>query len=189
MLIPAVSQSLVRASKRRKDSLDGLERVQYVSLLLSVIPPSSYTDAELQRLVNLEIRKAFTRSESLSFESIARYLVWMPYYKVQFEYRRSENELVQRFGETARSETAINAMFCGCAQSQDDFILLFRPNYLKHSTIGRSPLSEEVTGQAFHIDLDGFLSGFLKRRWLRRLRCWISLSWIAWFTRRKAMRG
>lgn len=132
--------------------------------LLSVVPPSSYNEAELQKLINSEIRKTFKRSESPSFEGIAsKSLVWMPYYKVQFEYKRSDKELVQQFGDTVRSETAINAMFCGCAQSHDDFLLLFRPNYLKYSMIARPPLPGEVTGQAFHIDLDAFLSDFLKR--------------------------
>ncbi len=132
--------------------------------LLSVIPPSSYNEAELQKLVSSEIRKAFTRSEGPTLEgSASKILVWMPYYRVQFEYKRSEKELVQQFGETARSETAINAMFCGCVQSHDDSLLLFRPNYLKYGMIARSPLSGEVTGQAFHIDLDVFLLGFLKR--------------------------
>ncbi len=132
--------------------------------VLSVVPPSSYSEAELQKLVGSETRKVFTRSESPPSEGFAgKNLVWMPYYRVQFDYKRSEKELVQQFGETARSETAINAMFCGCAESHDDSLLLFRPNYLKYSTTAYSPLPDEVTGQALQIDLDAFLSGFLKR--------------------------
>jgi hypothetical protein len=110
------------------------------------------------------MRKKLTQFGSAPLErGASKSLVWMPYYRVQFEYRRSEKELVQQFGETARSETAINAMFCGCARSEDDFFLLFRPNYLKYSMITYSPLLGEVTGPTFNIDLNVFLSSFLKR--------------------------
>jgi hypothetical protein len=135
-----------------------------VNQVLSVVPPSSYNEAELDKLVSSETKRAFARSKSPLIENIAsKHLVWMPYYRVEFEYRRSEKEVAQQFGETARSETAINAMFCRCAQSHDDSLLLFRPNYLKHSTIAYSPKSGEVTGEPSEIDLDAFLSGFLKR--------------------------
>lgn len=87
----------------------------------------------------------------------------MPYYRVQFEYTRSEKELVQKSGETAQSETAINAMFCGCAQGEDEFFMLFRPNYLKYSMIPQSPQPGEVICPSFRMDFDAFLAGILKR--------------------------
>jgi len=132
--------------------------------LLSVVPPSSYSEAELQKLVHANMRKELVRSDGTPSErGASKSLVWMPYYRVQFEYRRSEKELVQKLGETARSETAINAMFCGCAQSQDDFFMLFRPNYLKYSMIAHSPRLGEVIGHTFRMDLDAFLTSLLKR--------------------------
>lgn len=110
------------------------------------------------------MRKNHTHTENTPLERVAgKSLVWMPYHRAQLEYRRSEKELVQQFGETAQSETAINAMFCSCAQNEDDFFMLFRPNYLKYSMVTHSPRLGEVIGPAFNLDFDAFLSGFLKR--------------------------
>jgi len=135
-----------------------------VNRLLSVVPPSSYNEVEIRKLVHVMMKKKRTRTPSMLSERVAnKSLVWMPYYRVQFEYRRSEKELVQKFGETAQSETAINAMFCGCAQGESETFMLFRPNYLKHSLITHSPRRDEIIGPTFHMDFDAFLSGFLKR--------------------------
>ena len=110
------------------------------------------------------MKRKYTRTTGMVSERAAsKSLVWMPYYRVQFEFRRSEKELVQKSGETAQSETAINAMLCGCAQSEDEFFMLFRPNYLKYSMIPQSPQLGEVIGPSFHMDFNAFLSGFLKR--------------------------
>jgi len=88
--------------------------------------------------------------------------VWMPYHRIRFEYRRSEKDLIRKFGETAQSETALNAMFCDCA-SESELLTLFRPNYLKYKMITYSPRSDEIIGPAFHKDFDVVLSGFLRR--------------------------
>jgi len=71
--------------------------------------------------------------------------------------------LIQRYGETGRSETALNAMFCGCVKSEKELFTLFRPNYLKHKIIRHSPQSEEIVGSTAYTDFEEVLGGFLKR--------------------------
>jgi len=88
--------------------------------------------------------------------------VWMPYHRIRFEYRRSEKDLIRKFGETAQSETALNAMFCDCARESELFTL-FRPNYLKYTMITYSPRSDEIIGPIFHMDFDEVLSRLLRR--------------------------
>jgi hypothetical protein len=90
-------------------------------------------------------------------------MVWMPYHRIQFNYTRSERGLIQRYGETGRGETALNAMFCGSVKSERELFMLFRPNYLKHKKVRHSPQSEEVVGPTVYTDFDGVLMGFLKR--------------------------
>lgn len=94
---------------------------------------------------------------------IRKSMVWMPYYRIQFNYRRSEKNLIQRYGETGRSETALNAMFCGCVKSEKELFMLFRPNYLKHKKIKHSPQAEEIVGSTAYTDFEEVLEGFLKR--------------------------
>jgi len=131
--------------------------------LLLVVPPSSFNEAEIQKLIHKEMKK-HTRNINISLEPAAsKSLVWMPYYRVRFEYKRSEKELAQRSGETAQSETAIDAMFCGCAQGEDELFWLFRPNYLKYNMIQQSPQIGDVVGPSFQLDFDAFLLGLLKR--------------------------
>ena len=102
------------------------------------------------------------RKKSLE-DIIRKSMVWMPYYRIQFNYRHSEKNLIQRYGETGRSETALNAMFCGCVKSEKELFTLFRPNYLKYKIIKHSLQSEEIVGSTVHTDFNGVLRGFLKR--------------------------
>jgi len=110
------------------------------------------------------MKKKKGRAVSIPSERIAsKSLVWMPYYKIQFEYRRSEKDLIQKFGETAQSETAINAMFCGCAQSEGELFMLFRPNYLKYKMITHFPQLDEIIGPTFNMNLEAVLTDFLRK--------------------------
>jgi len=130
--------------------------------LLFVVPPSGFEEIEIQKLIHAMMKKKGPNSVSL--EGIAsKSVVWMPYYRIQFEYRRSQKDLIRKFGETAESETALNAMFCGCARSESELFMLFRPNYLKYNLLPRSPELDDIAGPAFPTNLDEVLSGFVKR--------------------------
>ncbi|MEX2738487.1 MAG: hypothetical protein Q6356_005400 [Candidatus Wukongarchaeota archaeon] len=131
--------------------------------MLSVISPSKFKEEHVQNLVQKMMKKTgFFRKKPLE-DIIHKNMVWMPYYRIQFNYRRSEKNLIQRYGETGRSETVLNAMFCGCVKSEKELITLFRPNYLKHKIARHSPQSEEIVGSTFNIDFEGVLGSFLKR--------------------------
>ena len=89
-------------------------------------------------------------------------MVWMPYYRIQYDYSGS-GEGSRGHNITGRGETALNAMICGCAKSENEITSLFRPNYLKHKTIRHLPLSEEIVGPTADLDLDQTLNGLLKQ--------------------------
>jgi len=130
--------------------------------LLSVVSPSGFEDIEVQKLIHVMMKKKIPNGVPLEYIA-SKSVVWMPYYKIQFEYRRSEKDLIQKFGETAESETALNAMFCGCARSESELFMLFRPNYLKNNKMTRSPESDEIVGPTSPTNFDEILSGFVKR--------------------------
>ena len=109
------------------------------------------------------IKKTGLFRKKLLEDIIRKSMIWMPYYRIQFNYRRSEKNLIQRYGETGRSETVLNAMFCGCVKSEKELFTLFRPNYLKYEIIRHSPQSEEIVGSTVHTDFEGILGSFLKR--------------------------
>jgi len=107
-------------------------------------------------------KRGFVRKKPL--EDIVRTsMVWMPYHRIQFDYSRSERGLIQRYGETGRGETALNAMFCGSVERERELFMLFRPNYLKCKIIRRSSQPEEIVGPTVYPDFDEVLGGFLKR--------------------------
>ena len=109
----------------------------------------------------MEKRSLFRKKPS---EGIIREnMVWMPYHRIQFDYRRSKKGLTQRCGETGRGETTLNAMFCASVKSERELFMLFRPNYLKYKMIRHSPQPEEIVGPTVYTDFDGVLGGFLKR--------------------------
>ena len=128
---------------------------------MSVVPASDYKETEIQKLIHVIMKKS---SVSISQEYImSTSIVWMPYCGITYEYKRSEKETVQRFGEISQSETAINAMFCECTRDENELIMLFRPNYLKYEMTTYSPKTGEIIGPAFDIDFEAVLSGFLKK--------------------------
>jgi hypothetical protein len=131
--------------------------------LLSVIPPSKFKEEHIQKLVHKMTKKRGLFRKKLLEDIIRKSMVWMPYYRIQFNYRRSEKDLIQMCGETGRSETALNAMFCGCVKSEKEFFTLFRPNYLKYKLMKRSSQAEEIVGSTVYADFEGVLGGFLKR--------------------------
>jgi len=131
--------------------------------LLSVIPPSKFKKEHIQKLVHKMMKKRGLFRKKPLEDIIRKSMVWMPYYRIQFNYRRSEKDLIQMCGETGRSETALNAMFCGCVKSEKELFTLFRPNYLKHKIIRQSPQSEEIVGSTVYTDFEEVLKSSLKR--------------------------
>jgi len=131
--------------------------------LLSVISPSKFKEEHVQNLVHKMMKKTGLFRKKPLEDIIRKSIVWMPYYRIQFNYRRSEKNLIQRYGETGRSETVLNAMFCGCVKSEKELFTLFRPNYLKYKTIKHPPQPEEIVGSTAHTDFEEVLAGFLKR--------------------------
>lgn len=130
--------------------------------MLSVIPPSKFKEEHIQKLVHKMIKKTGLFRKKLLEDIIRKSMVWMPYYRIQFNYRRSEKDLIQRYGETGQSETVLNAMFCGRVKSEKEFFTLFRPSYLKHKKINRSPQSEEIVGSTTSTNFERVLESFLK---------------------------
>jgi len=130
--------------------------------LLFVVPPSGFKETEIQRLIHAIIEKKHPNSMPSEYIT-SKSVVWMPYYKIQFEYKRSEKDLIQKFGKTAESETTLNAMFCECTRSESELFMLFRPNYLKYNLVTRSPESDEIVGPTSPTNFDEILSGFVKR--------------------------
>ncbi len=131
--------------------------------LLSVIPPSKFEEEEIQKLIEKTAKKRGLFRKGLLKDTIQKGMVWMPYYRIQYAYGRSREDLVRSHGETGRGEAALNAMFCGCAGSEGDLSMLFRPNYLKYERITYSPQSDEIVGPTSDVDFDMVLSRLLKR--------------------------
>ena len=131
--------------------------------MLFVISPSKFEEEHVQNLVHKMIKKTGLFRKKPLEDITRKSMVWMPYYRIQFDYGRSEKKLIQRYGETGRSETVLNAMFCGCVKSEKEFFALFRPNYLKYEIIKYSPQPEEIVGSTAHTDFEEVLAGFLKR--------------------------
>ncbi len=130
--------------------------------MLLVVPPSDFEETEIQEFMHKRVKKKSSTTaplESLSSRSI----FWMPYYRIQFEYERSEEDFIQEFGKTAQSETVMNAMFCSCAQSENELLALFRPNYLKYNMTTYAPQLNEVIAPTFPVNFDEILLGFLQR--------------------------
>jgi len=130
--------------------------------LLSVIPPSKFKEEHIQKLVHKMMKKRGLFRKKPLEDIICKSMVWMPYYTIQFSYRRSEKDLIQRYGEKGRSETALNAMFCGCVKSEKELFMLFRPNYFKYKKISHPPQSEEIVGSTAYTDFERVLGDFLK---------------------------
>jgi len=127
--------------------------------LLSVIPPSKFKEEHTQKLIHRMIeKKGFFRKKPLE-DIIRKTMLWMPYYRIQFNYSHSEKDPIQKHGETA-----LNAMFCGCVKNEKELFILFKPNYLKYKKISYLPQPEEIVGSTTPTNFDKTFRDLLKRR-------------------------
>jgi len=126
------------------------------------IPPSEYNEEEILKVVDEMVEKRGLRRKPVEFLSRRR-VVWMPYYRIEFKYSRSQENLAEKSSETAPRQTALNAMFCGCAKDESEFLMLFRPNYLKHETMSFFPQKDEFVGLASCVDVERILSGLMQK--------------------------
>jgi len=128
--------------------------------LLCIVPSSDFRRIQPQELAKKMITEKTSQGSSLRIKS--KSVVWMPYYKIGFEYKRSEQKSIKNFSETAQGETVMNAMFCGFA-SESDLPFMFRPNYLRKKMETCNAQQSEIIGPVFQIDLDTVLAGFLAK--------------------------
>lgn len=131
--------------------------------MLRVVPPSNFEEKEIQKIMHMRAKKEKSAGTAPLENISSRSIFWMPYYRIQFEYERSEENVINEFGKTAESETVINAMFCDCAQSENELLALFRPNYMKYKMIRYAPQLNEVIAPTCPADFDAILTGFLQR--------------------------
>ena len=131
--------------------------------MLSVIPPSQFEEAKIQKFIEKNTEKRGSFGKELLEGITLKGMVWMPYHRIQYAYSRSREDLSRSYGKTGRGETALNAMFCGAVKNESDVFMLFRPNNLQYSTRDHLPQSEEIVGPVFYADFDEILRGLLKR--------------------------
>lgn len=109
--------------------------------------------------------------------------LWMPYHRIRMKYWRSRDEPRRKIGERAHAETALNAMFCRCVNSESELLMIFRPNYLKHEAVPIAPAAGEAIGRVSAVDFDAVLSGLVKKLngvqdELSRLRSTLSKNYV-----------
>ncbi len=131
--------------------------------MICAIPPSEFREEEVQKLVDGMIERKGLSREPLE-NVIGRCLVWMPYHRIELEYKHSRVDQTTKLGETDRGETALNAMFCDCVEGESELLMLFRPNYLKYEAVTLSPKADDVVGQVCQVDLDRVLTMLVNRR-------------------------
>lgn len=128
--------------------------------LLSVILPSEFEEKNIEKAIRKEMKTdGILRKKSLE-RIIGKNLVWMPYHKVEYDYK-SQKSLNQSY--TERAETALNAMFCGHVKNENELFRLFRPNYLKYNIVKYSPQPANIIGPIFHIDFQKTFNRLLDR--------------------------
>ncbi len=130
---------------------------------LSVIPPHKFEREYTEKLIQKMTQKRGVFRKNPLEDITDEAMVWMPYYRVQFNYTRSGKSSAQNYRRTGQAETALNAMLCGSVTSEREFSMLFRPNYLGLKTTSYLPQPEEIVGLTVQTDLDKVLNRLLKR--------------------------
>jgi len=131
--------------------------------LLTVIPPTKFEKSQIEELIHKMTKKEGDYPRRPLENILCKRMVWMPYHRLKFRYRRFRNDIVRRFGAPWRSETALNAMLCGAVKSEREIFMLFRPNYLNYKIVKHVPRSEEIVVPSVYADFDETLYGLLKR--------------------------
>lgn len=127
------------------------------------ISPSEFRESEIEKLAEDMLKRKTLFGKPLKYIAGKR-TVWMPYYRIRMEYWRSKEGSKGKIGGKVPAETALNAMFCGCANSESELLMIFRPNYLRHEVVPVTPVGDEVVGPVFKVDLEGVISGLVKKQ-------------------------
>ncbi len=130
--------------------------------MISGIPPSEFKESEIEKLVKNMLKSRALFGKSLNHIAGKR-TVWMPYYRIRMEYWRSMESSKGKIGKRVPAETALNAMFCGCVNTESEFLMIFRPNYLKREAVPIAPAVDEVVGPASRVDFGRVLSSLVKK--------------------------
>jgi hypothetical protein len=131
--------------------------------LISGIPPSESKESEIEKLVEGMLKRKALFGKTLKYIA-GRRTMWMPYYRIRMQYWRSEERSKGKICEGVPTETALNAMFCGCVNGESELLMIFRPNYLRYETVPVTPAGDEVVGPASKIDFGAVLSGLVKKQ-------------------------
>lgn len=131
--------------------------------MISGIVPYGFKEIEIEKVVEGMLKRRALFGKSVKYVAGKR-VVWMPYYRIRMEYWRSREGSEGKVGEGVPAETALNAMFCGCVNSESELLMIFRPNYLRYEARLVTPADGEVVGPASEVDLGGVLSGLVKKQ-------------------------
>lgn len=131
--------------------------------MISGIPPSKFKEDEIEKLVESMLERKTLFAKSLEYVA-GKITLWMPYYRIRMEYWSSEEKIERKANEGVPAATALNAMFCGCVNSESELLMIFRPNYLRREAVTLVPAADEFVGPTSKVDFEGVLSSLVKKQ-------------------------
>lgn len=131
--------------------------------MIKVVKIPEIERMEIEKTINKNlVRKGLVRRRII--ETVcSETMIWMPYYKIYYEFTEEENELLKDEEKTGSGKTALNAMFCSCVEEENGLLSLFRPDVHELELVDHIP-SNEVVGSIGTVDIHAIFDKLLTYR-------------------------
>lgn len=118
---------------------------------------------EIEKTINKNLaRKGLVRRRILEVVC-SETMIWMPYYKIRYEFTEEEHEPRIDQEKTGSGMTALNAMFSSCVEEESGLLSLFRPDIHELELVDHIP-SNEVVGSISTVDIPAIFDKLLAYR-------------------------
>lgn len=131
--------------------------------MIKVVQIPEIKRMEIEKTINKNLaRKGLVRRRILEVVCLET-MIWMPYYKIHYEFTEDGNEPRIDQNTTGSGMTALNAMFSSCVEEENDFLSLFRPDIHELELLDHNP-STEVVGSVGTVDIPAIFDKLLEYR-------------------------
>ncbi len=131
--------------------------------MIKVVQIPEIEREEIEKTINKNLVKTGLLRRRFQEIICSETMIWMPYYKIHYEFTEEGHELRIDQEKTGSEMTALNAMFSSCVEDESGLLSLFRPDIFELELVDHIP-SNEVVGSIGKVEISAILDKLLAYR-------------------------
>ncbi|MFQ6123047.1 MAG: hypothetical protein ACE5R6_00355 [Candidatus Heimdallarchaeota archaeon] len=131
--------------------------------MIKVVQIPAIERMEIEKTINKNLARKGLIHRRILETVCSETKIWMPYYKIRYEFTNEGNDPSFNQENTGSGMTALNAMFSSCVVEENDLLSLFRPDIHELELVNHNP-SQEVVGSVETADIPTIFDKLLEYR-------------------------